>query len=536
MSVRYVYAFELRGIQGFLFNTGRLRDMIQASELIDYVCGQPLDKALSIVGADPEQPQPRRAGGAAYLAMDDQVQAQRLRDLWNLTVRQLLPGIELVDTIAQGESVKDAVNAALKELQVARNQPLAQLPVATPLSALAPRTGEPAITMDKGELIDRSTATRRQAQRTGAGLASRFSSEELTWPNNFESDAHASQRFPLNSDNLVGMLHLDGNGIGQLLRKLNEAAARFDDQAYIKAYQAFSQGLEQATCEAARAATSEVLVNARNHHGVLPARPLVLGGDDLSILVRSDLAVPFAQSFARHYEQKSVEFIATLKATLGDVDLPDKLTASGGLVVVKPGFPFSQAFRLSENFCDIAKAEGVNENGEKVSALSMHRVQAAAGDEASSLLAREKLVSGRDGGAGIELGLRAYGLTDDSSSVLPPIDVLTSVVNSCLSPAFSKARLRGLLDLFYQNPSLAKSEYTRWREVASNPPDDSAAGYHAFNDFERGLERLAGGLDANLPHSAGVNKRGFHQTALTDVLMLLEAQMVSPEQNAREEA
>lgn len=521
---QFVYAFELRGIQGFLFNTGRLKDMIQASELIDYVFSSPLDAALTIVGVNPEEAQPRRAGGAAYLALDSHAQAQRLRDIWSLFVLQLLPGIELVDAIAEGDSVRAAVKAALDQLQVSRNQPSAQLPLATPITALAPRTGEPAVSKECKESLDLSTAVRRQAKRAGAGLMSRFGDDSLQWPNNFEADAHESRRFPVNADSFVGMLHLDGNGIGVLLRKLNEAASRFDDAAYINAYQTFSKGLEQVTCAAARKATEEILIPAQTEKGVMPARPIVLGGDDLTILLRSDVAVPFAQSFATHFELLSEEFIQQLKEVLKNSELPEKLTVSGGLVFVKPGFPFSQASALAESFAEIAKSVGVNANQEKVSALAMHRIQGATGDSATSLFEREHCVHGSGSEAGIELSLAAYGLTVGSEDVLPSISVLQRTVEACLTPVFSKARLRSLLDLLYQNIDMAKADYCRWR--ANMRKKDSAA--VVFKAFEDNLSELVGVLDEDLPCTKALNAQGRRQTAIMDLMVLLEANMVSP--------
>ncbi|NLY14987.1 MAG: hypothetical protein GXZ05_01230 [Gammaproteobacteria bacterium] len=513
---RVVYAFELRGIQGYLFNTGRLKDMIYASELIDYVLSQPLDEALSAVGADPERAQPRRTGGAAYLVMDSLEQAQRMRDLWTLSILQLLPGIELVDAVASADSVRLAVKAALDELQVARNRPFARLPAASPLSALAPRTGLPAVGKERGESLDASTATRREVQRLAGGLTERFGDDSLLWPNNFEEDSHESTRFRLNSDNFVGMLHLDGNGIGVVLRELNRAASHLDDDSYIAVYQAFSTGLEKVTCLAAEKATAEVLAPARSERNVVPARPLVLGGDDLSILVRSDLAMPFAMSYARHFEELSVGFIQELKQQLGSVEFPDKLTTSGGLVLVKPGFPFSQALALAESFAGVAKEKGTDAEGNKMAALSVYRIQGAVGDDAKALFEREQVTGD------IELSLPAYGLTQDSRGKLPSLAGLLEMADTCLSPKFSKARLRSLVSLMYQSDSLAKSDYHRWRDLMQK--DEGPL----WQRFENGLEALVGELERDLPCSQQVNDNGRRSSPANDLLIALESLMVSP--------
>lgn len=514
---RVVYAFELRGIQGYLFNTGRLRDMIHASELIDYVCGQPLDQVLLAVGADPHRPQPRRAGGAAYLVMENEAQARRFRDLWAFTVLQLLPGIELVDALGTASTVREAVTDAIGKLQVARNQPCAQLPAATPLTELAPRTGEPAVARQHGESLDASTFVRRQAQRKDAGLTARFGSTELHWPNNFEEGSPAVTRFHLNADNFVGMLHLDGNGIGILLRVLNEAASNLSDEEYVEVYQTFSTKLEQVCCEAAQRATSEILIPARHESGVMPARPLVLGGDDLSILLRSDLAVPFAMAYAHHFEALSESFINELAQRLKTAEFPAQLTTSGGLVLVKPGFPFSQALALAEGFAGIAKARGVDDRGNKLSALALYRVQGAVGDDAGALFEREQRVGN------IGLGLAAYGLTEASRGILPQLEDLRALAEVGLERNFSKARLRSLVSLMYQSLDLARSDYHRWRELMKKNAGPLWA------RFEELLTTLVGELDADLPCSKdSASADGGQVSPINDLLILLETELVSP--------
>lgn len=533
-----VYAFELRGIQGYLFNTGRLRDMIYASELIDYVFAEPLDKALQLVGLSTDKPQPRRAGGAAYLVMDGREQADRLRHVWSLYILQLLPGIELVDAIAEGGTVKEAVSDALKELQVARNRSVAQLPGVTPLTALAPRTGKPAVASERGESLDASTDTRRKAQPSGMGLIGRFVGEsggDLKWPNNFEEDSHDSRRFRLNADDFVGMLHLDGNGIGVLLRILNEAASSLSDVDYIKAYSTFSTGLGDVTCQAAQKATDEVLVPAKSENNVIPARPLVLGGDDLTIFLRSDLAVPFAMSYARHFEELSKSFIQDLKQLLNSKStdkFPEYLSVSGGLVLVKPNFPFSQALSLAESFAGIAKSkgtehilvEGQESIEKKYSTLALYRIQGAVGDNAEALLEREQRVDD------IELSLTAYALTENKQEATPSLQTLLSLVDVCMSPLFSKARLRSLLSLMYEKTSLAESDYKRWSGLMQK----EAKTRNVWFQFESGLIELLGSLDERLPCSVKQDDEVYRRSPLNDLLLLIETAIASPLKLERE--
>ena len=53
----------------------------------------------------------------------------------------------------------------------------------------------------------------------------------------------------------------------------------------------FSQLLDKATVQAAVNAYNQV--NSGTKSDVIPMRPIVLGGDDLTVICRADLAVPY---------------------------------------------------------------------------------------------------------------------------------------------------------------------------------------------------------------------------------------------------
>jgi hypothetical protein len=112
----YAYLFEIRGIQRFLFSTGKLRDMVNASQLIDELCQEPLKAAIAALGLRQDQVlQPRRAGGCAYLILPNADTANRLQNLWRFTVQQLLPGIELVDVTVNDDTVSGVIEQGLIE-------------------------------------------------------------------------------------------------------------------------------------------------------------------------------------------------------------------------------------------------------------------------------------------------------------------------------------------------------------------------------------------------------------------------------------
>lgn len=93
----HAYLFELRAIQPFLFATGKLRDIVSASELIDYLCTEPLAKVLEICKLTDyhlSELSPRCAGGVFYLLIEDAEKVRQFSHLWPLAVAELVPGVE----------------------------------------------------------------------------------------------------------------------------------------------------------------------------------------------------------------------------------------------------------------------------------------------------------------------------------------------------------------------------------------------------------------------------------------------------------
>jgi len=352
--IQYAYLFEVRGIQRFLFASGKLRDMLGGSELLDYLCADDglLDQTLKSLDLQPKIV--RKAGGSFYLLFERREDAVRLRAVWRLACGNWLPGVEQIDALSEGRSAREAMDEGLRLLRKARNRLCADLPRPGPLSERSPRTGLAAVLRERDESLDAATARQRRFERPkDQDLAQRFLDEDdYLWPINFEEDAPASERFPLGERHLVGLLHADGNGLGELLRVLTDACKDADDATYIDLYRGFSDGLSDTTLAAARQACRVLRPHACDK--VLPARPLVLGGDDLTILVRADLALPFAKAFLDAFESHSRSAMTRLNKVFADKGLqaqasrlPAHLTACAGLCYMKCSHPFQagQSYR-----------------------------------------------------------------------------------------------------------------------------------------------------------------------------------------------
>lgn len=517
----HAYLFEVRAIQPFLFASGKLKDMVAGSELIDFLCSGPLASALESCGlADYHgaQHSPRCAGGAFYLLIDDAEKAQQFRYLWPMLVAQLLPGIEQVHACVAADTVQQAMAKGLEALQVNRNRHTAQLPAPSPLAMRSPRTGQVAIDWDKDEPIDAATKAKRYFNRPKGSqtLTQRFCPiSDVFWPDNFESDAHNTRRFPLGSDNLVGLVHIDGNGLGEILRVVAEATHQVDASTYIRLYRHFSEGINHATTKAAQQACTAVLQPAVGIDKVMPARPLVLGGDDLTVLIKADLTLPFTEAFIKQLEASSSEFLTTLKGSMQDAGvsqhlierLPSKITACAGVVFMKHSQPFTQCYELAESLCNRAKLFSRDSRPEPdqtiPSSLSFHKIQGSLIDDADRVYELEMQTA-----QGLALAIPVYGIGNTVN--MPHYDHLMALTR-CFGPErLNEKRLRAIATLLHSTPELAKKDYARWRSLAGQSCKN------ALHDFDTALSNLLGSTSHTLPANSANTI-----SPLADILMCL---------------
>ncbi len=550
------YLFEARSIQSYILDGGRLADQVAASNLVDALCRDPLKAALEVLGlhdvslegrlpGDGEVTFPRCAGGAFYSVFggDDAHQnANRLRNLWGIAAAAYCPGLEFVHALADGDSPMDAVTQGTVKLVQARNRPPAQFPETPPLARRAPRTGRPAILNDRlpenaREWSDMATVRKRRARngqrqpfKLASGLTDRFLPEaqraHYEWPRNLEPNQGPQdaddRNFPFLPDNAyVAVIHADGNGLGQALMALRTAVVG-KPESYQRIFRKFSECIEQATIAAAQAATLAVLkpkareiatTPATSHQEdaikVMPARPIVLGGDDLTIIVRADLALPFTVAFLKAFEGCSKVAMEPLCNEIKSLE--PGLTACAGVVFIKASQPFRQANHLAEELCarakrasDAALKSSGGGNGTKPSSLAFTRITTSVLDETVREVELEGGVRGR-------LGATAYFIGDYCPTASPRWDDLDSMAKLLAKEGMARGPTRQLLSLL-QSPPDAIKRYRRWREVLQGDKDMRGQ----LDEFNRLLAKF-GNPDSNLPF---VSLGEAFYTPISDALAL----------------
>lgn len=421
--------FEAKSIQSYIFRTGKLRDVIAASERLDQLIDTDDNSLLSKILKKLPQTNSkgeklnfiRRKGGALYVYCSEYSRLASLRKVWTITVQYFFPALDFIDGIAHGSNLVEAIDNTHKKLSENRNNPCVKVPLFSSNMLLSARTARPACDHDGllDEYIDLDTSINRTQYQLMKKdfdkqfLYKKFIDKKLIeeyFPQYTKSELaqnNPAQIFPLDlnpDDSLdrqnafpyiddqhdLALIHIDGNGIGALLKRLKNRLINVNFQDYKGIFRGFSDVLCASTEEAAKSATKKLVKKvASEQNSNLPMRPLVMGGDDITLFCRSDLALAYAQDFCLNFQKETTTRLNKLYNDFNHLNLtqlPQSLTASGGIVFQKATQPFNTAHHLVEELCAQAKKTSKTntidkqENGTGAPALAFMRIATAQDD------------------------------------------------------------------------------------------------------------------------------------------------------------
>ena len=175
----------------------------------------------------------------------------------------------------------------------------------------------------------------------------------------------------------VAVIHIDGNGVGAVMRRLGEAMGRVDEADFSRAVgcsrndadalrrfvltvndrldRAVTRAFAEAWADVAKWAEADASP-AERKVAVVPVVPVILGGDDVTVFTSGDYALPFAAAYLERYERATESDV--LLRHLGCEKGTGPMTAAAGVAVVRRDFPFHVAYNLAERLVDEAKKVG----------------------------------------------------------------------------------------------------------------------------------------------------------------------------------
>lgn len=504
------YVFEAKGIQPYILAGGKLRHIVGGSAIIHDLCrrdpGSLLDRTLRLCGLVDSVLFLRAAGGSFTFGARGEGSAAGLAEfaaLWPLAVQMHAPGLAFADASASGASLHACLAEARGQMGGRRGFSGHRLPAAAPPVWRTQRTGLAVVDLsrlggDDQEPLDAGLHAKelvREDKRGRDVLGARFISpvDGVTWPQNMETE------FPfLTEDRTVAILHADGNRMGELVQALGEALKDQAGEAYAETFHSFSDTVDLAMQKAVEIASSCIKdavaagPDGRLHY---PARPIVCAGDDLTIVLRADIALAFTESFLEAFEAECAARLPPVFAKAGGLGLRGadgvahevpKLTACAGLVFAQANQPFLQVSELAESACKHAKKGAkalAPERWQTVpSAVTIHRLAGALIEDYETVITAELTVADR----GI-LTANPYRVGSlGEAGRLPKLSDLKALAETFRKSPVGGGVWREIATLLYMPQAEATVKLRRIEERARKKPEMATA----LRDFQRRYRAL----------------------------------------------
>ena len=362
---KYLYGAAVQGIQYFIFKTNELKHIVGASELVEQICTTAFDE----FGKNGESVV-RAAGNIKFIFDKEEDCARAVRE-FPKRVMTMAPGITISQAVVPlGDNFGKAIDDIEALLKVQRNKPSRSVTTGLIGIKRANNTGLPVVRIkeeDQKVVYKDESTIQKECFQDVKGLCK----------NSFGKEVLRAKKVAYNVSDItdkndwIAVIHADGNGVGKVVQVVGKQKDVFKE---------FSQQLDIATKEAANKAFESVAVKFKEKT-IIPIRPVVLSGDDMTVIIRGDLALDYANAFITAFEETTKHYLGIILQEQ-HVFAEDKnyLTACAGIAYIKSSYPFYYGYQLAEDLCDQAKKDtkaiyGAETNHLPPSCLMFHKVQ-----------------------------------------------------------------------------------------------------------------------------------------------------------------
>lgn len=354
--MRHWVLIESGSNQDFIFQTNRQRFNVGASALVADMKVW-VEQAIHEKAAQATAGQLGAAGSitkvvvtsskALLLVGNEQIGRTLIEAVTGRAVRQA-PGMDIWGVVGHGfdggknpmEGPLDEVHRLHADERQRRPSPKLRAPL-TPFMDVCSLTGLPASHRRKRPGTEGGTDSEMESVSALAGIVlERAVAARAGWQSQFGDAVLTDLDNDISDAGWVAVVHVDGNGIGQLLGKFK------DPQEYSK----FSTSLERATLRAVQQAICKTSAAADEKHRENWILPLIIGGDDVTAVMDARRAVDFVRTYLKAFEDET-----SSAASMVDGAGHQHLTASAGIAFVKPHYPFHAAIQLAEELVRSAK-------------------------------------------------------------------------------------------------------------------------------------------------------------------------------------
>lgn len=371
---KFLYGGQFYRIQELIFATNKLSEIAGASEILEQLFSY--ENLSRIIPDFKENALLQNAAGNVRYLCTSKEEAIGVQKEIRKTVFKAFPGINFVDKVIslQNGSIGDGISQMIDALIQERNYPQ-KLPFVALLNAKRnSRTGGYTTHSVHGSWEEEITYLKDRAfkDESQSLLLEKIGYSKV--------EKEASNIASEASRSFIAVIHADGNSFGAKLKSfLNQ-----DTEITPEKFHGFSNAISEATKEAIRKSIHSVYKEEIILNNAIPFRPIIVGGDDISIICSADDALIFGKEFLKNFEAETKE---KLQPYLND---SEGLTSCMGIAFIKKNFPFHYGAALAEELCRVAKTASKKISRGKIpSSLAFYKVSQSFFDDFQDIHEKE---------------------------------------------------------------------------------------------------------------------------------------------------
>ncbi len=413
---KYLYGASVQGIQEFIFKTNKLKEIIGASKIVEDMDKINFQEKYNLK----EEPKKLlQAAGNIRLKFNNIEDLEKVVKNFPKDTMLKAYGITISQAVVEDtDKYKEDSKKLEKKLKIQRNKVSIPLDFHFNILKQNPRTALPLVNKDE----DKATSQKIEKFQ-------KFADEEKR--NNRETIFNIEDLS--NNKNKIAIIHADGNGLGNIVKDLAE-----------NEIVEFSRKLDKATNEAYNKAS----------FGITKIRKVILGGDDLTVIINANEALKFTKIFLEEFEKNT-------KKIYKDYDL----TACAGITYCNEKYPFHYAVKLAEELCSYAKKDSKDFAKDKnlsiaPSSLMFHNIQSSNVESFSKFIDDELTINKKEN---IRCDFGPYYLNKYENK--STIEDFEEVLKDFKKENTPKGRLREWLSDLEFDKTYAQNQLNRIKEV-----------------------------------------------------------------------
>ena len=365
--------FDVQSIQKYIFANNKLKANVGASYIVDRLFEDVLCKDVILQlesGADITSWKTRRdsitslpasvyvayIGGGKALILIDNDHANMIEDIIKTFTAQVLtqyPGLKVGVTTGLVTLEKNQFKSDERQLfkQLKNNQytlnPILR-PANTGLTTICDYSGDTADTVvnfgDGERLVSTSFISKYNAFEAANARLKKdlFGTEDIEWVFPSEFDELGQNKSTENSKtgiNDIAIVHIDGNNMGTRFISCDglEERSALSEKVATKTLESF-KSLIQWIIDKYDVLTNNLQLKEK----MLPIRPIIVGGDDITFVCNARIAVQTA-----HF---------LMQELLSDNN-GMSIDSCAGIAVTPTSYPFFRGYQMAEQLCDSAKSK-----------------------------------------------------------------------------------------------------------------------------------------------------------------------------------